>query len=197
MNHSTDDLESYALGLLGPEERAPIDEHVATCDACAARLAAAESVLAAMVEVTHAPQLLVRPRRIPWAAAAAAVFALSTSVLGVQAYGLRAAGASDGQRFEELVHSHFSHAQFHSASGAPLAAKVIYEAHGAWYTVVAVDARSDWRIRTTAVGSSSPSTPEAFSRRGAAAIVSLHERDPLREIELVDGAGTTLGTVRL
>jgi anti-sigma factor RsiW len=36
-NHFDEELELYALGMLEPDERDRIDEHVRACDACAER----------------------------------------------------------------------------------------------------------------------------------------------------------------
>ncbi|GAC1402429.1 MAG: hypothetical protein NVSMB64_02300 [Candidatus Velthaea sp.] len=205
MNHYSDELESYALGLFESDERARIDAHVATCAACAARLSAAESAVAAMVDATLAPlerippldARVLRGRRLPWAAAAAAVFALSTGVLAQQSLALHAAEATDGERVARLVHSHFAHAQFRSPAGAPIDAKVIYEPHGAWYDVVATGTQAGWYVRARTDRASAPSEPEPLSPRGAAAGTSLREHGSGREIDLLDGAGRLLGTVRL
>jgi anti-sigma factor RsiW len=48
--------ELYALGVLEPEERGPVDAHVAVCALCARALGAAESTIAALDE-TFIPQL--------------------------------------------------------------------------------------------------------------------------------------------
>ena len=46
--HPVQALAAYALGSLGSPERASVDAHVATCDACAARLRAYQGVAATL-----------------------------------------------------------------------------------------------------------------------------------------------------
>lgn len=105
------DLGAYVLGALDPAERRRVDEHVASCPACAAELAelAGLPVLLDRVPVddlrpvaaTPSPDLFdrvtaaVRPRRPRWLVAAAAVLAVLVVAVGVT---VAAGGGDDGPR---------------------------------------------------------------------------------------------------
>ena len=77
--------------------------------------------------------------------AVAAAFALTSGVLLQQNAALRGALAEDGRSYDQLVQSHFVHAQFTSPAGTPIAAKAIYEAHGRWFQIVA-ERPADWHV---------------------------------------------------
>ena len=100
MDHFDEELEHYALGLLEPEERDRIDEHVRACDVCAERLGRAEAAVAALV--TGSQQR--RAWRLPaWPVAVAAAFALTSAVLFGQNVALRGAMNADGHVLDTLV----------------------------------------------------------------------------------------------
>jgi hypothetical protein len=185
MDHFDEELELYALGMLEPDERDRVDEHVRTCDACAERLGRAESAVAALVGGAQQR----RVRRLPaWPAAVAAAFALTSAVLFGQNVGLRGAVSNDGRVLDALVLSHFVHVPFTATTAAPVAAKVIYEQHGAWYQIVA-ERPADWRVTVTAADGTVRTVAERPEARGTASYLSLSVVGPVRTIELDDANG--------
>ena len=53
MNHIDQEAELYALGMLDDDERARVDEHLTTCEACTVRVGEAESAVAALIDSTQ------------------------------------------------------------------------------------------------------------------------------------------------
>lgn len=196
--HVDDDAALYALGMLEDADRARIDAHVRRCAACAARLGEAEAGVAALAEAEAASGARrAAPRFAAWGALAAAfVLAVTSAVLGAQNAALRADVASDGAVLGTLVRSHFLHAQFVAPSGAPIAAKVIYERGGAWYEILALGAGPGWQV--TAIGrDGAPLAVRApFAARGETAVAFVRDAGPLRELRLSDPAGRLVGVVR-
>jgi hypothetical protein len=192
MNHIDDEAEHYALGLLEDDERARIDDHLATCAACTRRVGEAEAVVAGLIDATQrSPR-----RRLPrWPYAVAAAFALASGLLLGQNMFMRGALDGDGAVLATLVNSHFDHAQFQTASGAPIGAKAIYERHGKWFEIL-VDGAPDWRaIFVRADGSREP-VRAGFARRGAASVLTATPAGRVRTIELEDAEGHIVGSVR-
>jgi hypothetical protein len=192
MNHLEDEAELYALGMLEPAERERVDEHVRTCDACAARLGRAENAVAALV--------LARPaRRSRWVpslpVAVAAACAIAAGALAQQNLVLRAATDSDGVLLDRMVTSHFVHTQFAAPNGVELDAKAIYERHGAWYAIVST---GDPRRQITLVrrDGTRERLPQRFTTRGAASLLSIDHPGDVRAIELDDAGGHAIGAVR-
>ncbi len=202
-NHIDDTAELYALGMLDESERERVDAHVRDCVPCLERLGRAEATVAAMAEANiekFAPVVDLaahRRRSVPaWAGyAAAAVFAISTGVLAQQNHVLSGAVHSDGLMLGAMVRSHFAHAQFSSPSGTPLEAKVIYERHGQWYDIVALDAQPSWRLAVVRDGSTVV-MPQSFTQRGNADVMTLRDMGRVRELQLRDANGTVIGRVR-
>ena len=201
MNHFSEELELYALGMLEPAERAQIDAHVQDCAACCERLATAEATAALLLDAEVTPLAApVAPRASPlraamrgprwsWGAAAGAAAALIIVLLGQRTFVLDAAIRSDDAQLARMVHSHFDHAQFVSPHGTPLSVKVIYDRAGTWYDIIATDAEPDWYV--SAAQSTVP-----LVRRGVVSTVTLFEKAPLREIDLRDRGGRVVGSVR-
>ncbi|MFN2461697.1 MAG: anti-sigma factor [Candidatus Velthaea sp.] len=216
MNHITEEAELYALGVLEPDERERVDEHVSICDSCARRLGRAEAAIATLVEATvplqAAPPTLAprvarlssstariqasRPRRYSWAAAAAAAFALSTGVLTQQHLALVSAVDADGASLRALVHSHFAHAQFVAPNGTPIDAKLLYERHGMWYEVVASPGSTDWSVAVRRGDAAESVVRGRFAARGDSVYMRFLDAAGVSEIELRDGTGRVLGVVR-
>jgi len=192
MNHIDQEAELYALGLLDEDERARIDVHVATCIACAQRLGQAEAALTALVDATTRLSAARPPAR--WPLAVAAAFALASAALLEQNLGLHGALNADGALLAALVDSHFDHAQFASVHG-PIAAKAIYERHGAWYEIVA-DGAPSWRVVFVRPDGTREAATAPFARRGAASIMYVAHAAPVRSIELEDAAGHVIAGVR-
>ena len=55
IEHPTDDLGLYALGLLDREERAAITRHLSTCDTCRRELEAYDATVASLADGVQAP----------------------------------------------------------------------------------------------------------------------------------------------
>ena len=140
MNHLDDDAELYALGLTDRERDAEIEAHLAECDACRARVVAAESA-AASLAATLPPMPAAAPRRTWWtsvAAAAAVVFAMTTAFEANTAH----TATSDLNRTDgalvAIASSHFGHTTLTSDPG--VVAKAIYARDGAWCYVIVTGA---------------------------------------------------------
>ena len=192
MNHIDDDAEHYALGLLDDGERARIDAHLATCDACTRHVGEAEAVVAGLIDVTQASP---RPRMPRWPYAVAAAFALAAGLLLGQNVFMRGALDGDGTVLATLVNSHFDHAQFQTASGAPVGAKAIYERHGKWFEIL-VDGTPAWRVIFVRADGSRDPALGGFARRGSASVLTASPAGRVRTIELEDADGHIVGTVR-
>lgn len=138
--HLDDDAELYALGLL-PADRSPaIEAHLTACDACRARVVAAEAAGAALAgalpPVPEAARVPVRRRA--WsglAAAAALLFAAAAAVEGIAAHAAAARLAATDGALLALAGSHFNHVTLSGRRG--VVAKALYARDGAWYYVIA------------------------------------------------------------
>lgn len=149
-DHIDELVELYALGTLSERERANVDAHVGSCDACAARLGEAELLISQTLadrEPSSALDRRVRavfvPRRSltlqfgPLVAAAFVLGLLPGVLFGVLHHPAAPFDADRGRAINAMVDSHFSHAQFTPlASGAPKA-KVLYARSGRWRFFVA------------------------------------------------------------
>lgn len=158
--HIPDLAEAYALGLLDDSERAGIDAHVATCDACLRLIGQAEETVAALASAlpSHRPSAALtgrlsaslaapagrdRPRFAPAhlrafaPLATAAVLALALGGSLVQNGQLRGELAQEDHAREHVVHGHFLHVSMTPAHGQSLVAKVLYARDGSWIYVLA------------------------------------------------------------
>jgi anti-sigma factor RsiW len=148
--HLDDDAELYALGLLPADRGAAIEAHLAVCDACRARVVAAEAAGAVLAGALPAvpeivPSDAVRaaggalgPVGRPWgmlAAAAALVFAATAAVEGVAAHAASARLATTDSALVAIAGSHFNHVTLTARRG--VVAKALYARDGAWCYVVA------------------------------------------------------------
>jgi anti-sigma factor RsiW len=141
--HAGELAEAYALGALEADERDVVEAHIAQCPACSRRVGEAEEALLALERGTKlvkeppgaAIVLPNVPRRAAswWALpafAAAFILGLLFSHFSPQSNVATLA----------MIHSHFSHAQFSGAPGAP-AAKVLYARDRSWYYVIVAGSR--------------------------------------------------------
>ncbi len=192
MNHIDQEAELYALGMLDDDERARVDDHLTTCEACTVRVGEAESAVATLIDSTQVRRTT--RRAAWWPAATAAAFALAALGLLGQNVVMRGALSTDGTLLATMVDSHFDHAQFQAPGGAPIAAKAIYERHGKWYEIV-VDGDPAWRVVFVRPDGTRDAATSEFARRGAASIVYLAPATPVRSIELEDAAGKVVGSV--
>ena len=190
MNHLDDEAELYALGMLDPAERERVDDHIRTCDACLRRVGAAEETVAAL-----AAPALVRARSRPWSAAVAVASALACAASLAVAVGLHRETDADGAAIARLVDSHFAHVQFVTPAGAPIAAKAIYERHGAWYIIVANGAPA-WHVVLVEPDGTRAPVAGAFARRGQSSILTIDAPPRVRAIELDDEGGRLVASVR-
>jgi hypothetical protein len=216
LDHLDDVAECYALGLVNEAESDAIEAHVRWCRACSDRLGRAEATVAALVERTLGrepapPELVARistferfgrepaRKRRSWpmidAWAAVAILAIVSVSLLLQTIGLRSSLSSDSTLLVALVRGHFSHAQFVSPNGDPLAAKVVYERHGRWYEIIATGIDADARVTIVRAGVATES-PARFALRGDAIMLALPALGQVDELRLVDSHGRLLGRVR-
>jgi hypothetical protein len=193
MNHIDQEAELYALGMLEDEERARIDDHLATCEACTVLVGQAEAAVAALIDSTQ--QRRPERRTAWWPMAIAAAFAVAAAGLLGQNVILHGALSNDGEVLATMVNSHFSHTQFQSPGGTEIPAKAIYERHGKWYEILAVGTPAWHVVFVRPDGTRDPAGSE-FARRGAAEIVYLAPTTPVRTIDLEDAAGHVVGSVR-
>ena len=133
--HVDELAELYALGTLDAGERAQVAEHIAHCAACLRRVGEAEETVLALERVVqpvtpYAGIATTQRRRVAlwWPAVAAA--ALIVGLLLPRPFAER-----QNPAMLAMIHSHFSHAQFSGAPGAP-AAKVIYARDRSWLYVI-------------------------------------------------------------
>jgi anti-sigma factor RsiW len=152
-DHVGELAELYALGTLDDRERALVDAHVLTCDACAARVGEAEAAVVRLVdERSPSPALdrrmrgtFARPAAWRWTAplvAAAFVLGLLPSIaMWSGTFGGNAFSSDQQQAVRAMVGSHFLHAPFVALTGDAPKAKVIYGRTGDWRFVVAQTAR--------------------------------------------------------
>jgi hypothetical protein len=140
VNHLDDDAELYALGLTDRERDAEIEAHLAECDACRARVVAAESA-AASLAATLPPMPAAAPRRAWWtsvAAAAAVVFAVATAFEANTAHTATSELNRTDGALVAIASSHFGHTTLTSDPG--VVAKAIYARDGAWCYVIVTGA---------------------------------------------------------
>jgi hypothetical protein len=158
--HLEDEAELYALGMLDADERARVEEHLATCDVCAWRVARAEAVIAGLAVLPPSPPALAKARRSNGIYGAA--IAVAAALFAGFAFGRTSAPQfyDDAVR-TSLVHSHFRHVALRAKTLPGLDAKVLYGSDGAWVWVVI--AQTDCRCTvvgyrgTTAVALGDPS----------------------------------------
>jgi hypothetical protein len=193
MNHIDQDAELYALGMLDDDERARVDEHLLACEACLVLVGNAEAAVAALIDSTQ--ERRPKQRRAWWPLAVAAAFAIAALGLLGQNLVLHGALSNDGALLATLIDSHFDHTQFQAVGGKEIAAKAIYERHGKWYEILA-DGTPAWHVVFVRPdGTRDPAAAE-FAHRGAASIVYLAPSTPVRSIDLEDGAGHVVGSVK-
>lgn len=193
MNHIDQEAELYALGMLDDAERARVDEHVATCDACAVLVGQAEAAMAALIDASQAR----RPRAPTawWPVAVAAAFALTSAALFGDDLALRGAVKADGGIFATLVNNHFDHTQFQTPGGKEIAAKAIYERHGKWFEILA-DGAPAWHVVLIESDGIRRPVTTPFDRRGAASTVYVEPGTAVNRIDLEDEAGKLVGSAR-
>ncbi len=138
MNHLDDDAELHALGLTSPERAAEIEAHITECDACRARVVAAEAV-AASLAATLPPIPVAAPSRRPWwpalATAAAVIFAFAGVIEGNAARTADRETRRTSVALTAIASSHFSHATL--VSERSVVAKALYARNGAWCYIIA------------------------------------------------------------
>jgi len=205
--HIDDDAETYALGMLDDTDRARIEAHLHDCLPCLERVGRAEATVAAMTESlggmraerTAARVVPLVPRSVvrTWGALAAAlVFAISTAVLGAQNASMQ--GVMRGQRvvLGAMVRSHFAHAQFATAAGVPVEAKVVYERHGKWYSVLAVDPQPGLVVAFVRKDGTRIVAPTPLVTRDGVGEMMARVPGDVAQLQLVDPRGSVVASVR-
>lgn len=206
--HLDDDAELYALGMLENEDRARIEAHLRDCDMCLQRVGRAEATVAAMTEslaampagtvanLPRARRFALQPVLRQWGALAAALLlAVSTGVLGVQNASLQSAERGRSLVLGAMVRSHFAHAQFATASGTPVDAKVVYERHGRWYSVLAVDPQPGVQVALLRKDGTRILMRPLSQRDGVCSLMLRAPGDVARFV-LVDARGAAIASAR-
>ncbi|HET7814540.1 MAG TPA: zf-HC2 domain-containing protein [Candidatus Baltobacteraceae bacterium] len=153
--HIGEDAELYALGALDPGEARAVDEHVRTCDACAARLGEAEAAVSAAIVPAEPSLSLDRRMRtalrapLPWARIAPLLAA--SFVLGLLPFFAALPARHDTSQHDlavaALVNSHFAHVPFAALSPDAPKAKLLYgRGVQSWRFIVAQTGRA-YRVR--------------------------------------------------
>ena len=184
MNHLDDDAELYALGLTDRERDAEIEAHLAACDACRARVVAAESAAASLAAALPAMPAAA-PRRAWWtsvATAAAVVFAATAAFEGTTAHTASVQAARTDAALGAIASSHFGHTTLTAESG--VVAKALYARDGSWLYVVAENAP-----RGAHVVLRSGATSRDLGALDAGAPATLFVREPGRAAEISVLAG--------
>jgi anti-sigma factor RsiW len=213
-DHIGDDAELYALGALDADEAAAVEQHIDTCDECAARVAEAQatasSLAGALPAVTPSPELERRVRdslrastrpalRLNpgiWGYAVAAVFALSFFGVGLQSLQLHQRLSNEDVALATIVHSHFVHVSMRPLSAAePVVAKVLYARDGSWVYVLAD--RPGGTLHAFGYTAHGTSDLGALASNGRTASLLVRPRSPLRSIVLRrDGAQIAVATLK-
>jgi anti-sigma factor RsiW len=191
--HLGEELELYALGDLSDEERAKIEEHLATCDECVRAVASAEETLAHMTSLLPAYRA---PRRTAlrnvWMMPAARTAIAAAFVVGL----LVAAGTlpflsvrpgtsgQDARAQIAMTHAHFEHIQLEPlVAGAP-AVKVIYARDRSWMYAIADDGRPGYHLHVAVGSGPSQDLGELITHDGSASLFVEHPPTG-NELELV------------
>ncbi|HET9030800.1 MAG TPA: zf-HC2 domain-containing protein [Candidatus Aquilonibacter sp.] len=169
--HIGDDAASYALGMLDELEQSRIDEHVASCPACAAALAQAFDDVAAIAEAEpqHAPPMSLRPparmqHKASWwmpafaaVAAAIAIAVLPSAYFYGENQRMHAAMLADADAMARIASSPHRAVAFAGAN-----ANVMYGTDGSWYCVIVRGATKPMQVawmhdgRQTMLGTVTP-----------------------------------------
>ena len=193
--HLEDEAELYALGMLDADERARADEHLATCDVCARRVARAEAVIAGLAVLPQNPPARAQTRR------SNGIYGATIAIAAALFAGFAFGRTSSPQFLDDavratLVHSHFRHVALRAKTLPGLDAKVLYGDDGAWVWVVI--SQADCRCTvvgyrgTTAVALGEPSP------QGATAELYVPNARRLRRIVLAArGDNSTLAEADL
>ena len=191
MSHIDGEAELYALGMLDDAERARVELHLTTCDACTALVGRAEEAVASLVDAT---QRVPVAKRAWWPMAAAASFAVAAGALLAQNVMLHGALTHDGMLLDTLVTAHFDHEQFSTPAGGPVDAKAIFERHGRWYEIL-TSGTPAWHIVLVHTDGAREAVQTPFERRDGASIVIVRPTMPVKTIELDDASGQIVGEV--
>ena len=152
--HLGENAELYPLGLLDDDATRAVERHIALCDACAERVAQAESTaasLAAALPVASPSPALERRlhefarSQLGAAKARASIFrfALAAAValiflgLGWRTLVLQERLKTEDVALVTMVHSHFNHVSMSPESPNPVAAKILYARDGSWMYIIA------------------------------------------------------------
>ncbi len=203
--HIDELAELYALGSLEEPQRALVNAHVRTCEACAARLGEAESTIAALIEPSTPSAALDRRMhaalvsRSPWRwtaplVAAAFVLGLLPSMLLWSSVSRNAGfDTEQTQAVQAMVNSHFAHAPFVQLSADAPKAKLIYSRTADWRYVVA---QTDRPYEVAAQTNGRTIVLGQLRVRGNAGELFVAHAPASREFLLLDGS-RTVGRVTL
>jgi hypothetical protein len=152
--HIGEDAELYVLGELSELERARLERHVATCDACARRVGEAEEAMLSLMLAESesvspaAPPAQLRPiafssvagaTRRAWLSAVAAAFLIGLmpwAITRLVTQPAAPAQATAQVALNAMLAGHFAHVPFKPLVSDAPRGKVIYDLKGAWIYVL-------------------------------------------------------------
>jgi anti-sigma factor RsiW len=206
--HVADLAAQYALGALGDDEIAVVENHLRLCPDCARLVGASERdvALIASMEAQHvAPRELAgrvaralryetapkrSVRRIAWPVAAASAAALLVGLLPSAYFWrenrtLHGAMLAQSEAMDRLAAAPHRTAAFRAAPGSP-GATVVYAPDGSWYLIVVRGASKALAVawmhdgRQTMLGTALP--------RGRVAMLYLAKSHRMDKLALMDGS---------
>jgi hypothetical protein len=194
--HLDEDLELYALGVLGDEDRARVEAHAAACPDCSVRLGEAEAVVAKLA-LAYPAKAKVVPLRISsrWIGAAAAFVLMAGVTLGalLQTNRLQNRIGADDAILATIATSHFNHTEFSKLQPGAPAAKVLNGRHGEWLYVIVDAPFGDVRLTGRRAGSAVDFG--LVHVHGTTATLFVRNPGPVSRLELQRN-GTTIETAR-
>lgn len=194
--HVGESAELYAVGLLSPQEREQIDEHLATCGECRRLVGEAEETVLQLEQGTRpvaTPFTLDRSIRftrersrvsfVPWLAVAAAF------VLGLLPSIPLLVEREQVNRMHDvasvaMINSHFNHAQFTGTAANAPPAKVIYARDHSWLYVIV---QGNHRFEVDALRGSSTHTLGTTQPTGAASELFVRDTPQADTLRLREG----------
>ncbi|MGH7716156.1 MAG: zf-HC2 domain-containing protein [Vulcanimicrobiaceae bacterium] len=181
--HLGDQLEIYALGDLSPEERANVEEHLASCEECVRALGTTEETLAHMTSLLPAYRA---PRRSAlrnlWmmpaarmAIAAAFVIGLLVAAGTLPFISLRSGTTDQDVRAQvAMTRAHFEHVQLVALVAGVPAVKVIYARDRSWMYAIADDGRPGYHLRLATGSGPSQDLGELVTHDGSSSLFVEH-----------------------
>jgi anti-sigma factor RsiW len=197
--HIGDDAALYALGILEPDERRAVEEHLATCEACRRLFAQAEADVTAIAaaQPQHVPRRAPRlsPQQPVWNARALAFAAAIVVALVPSGYLLRENLAMhDAMQQNSAAISRVMSTPHRTTAFAGADAHVMYGKDGSWYVVIVRGATAPLHVMwphdgtSTMIGTAMP--------YGNVAVLYLPQSHPMQQLMLMQD-GHIVGQAQL